>query len=214
MSEKSHELVAVVRWALDNPSTRLPEDVLAIEGYSGKQYMRFINALLSSPTVKRYLEIGVWQGSTAVSALYENITKVKHFLIDNFSQTFGNNAKDRLCDNFRKYLSVLPNLIERDCFGIDPATYGIGDIDVYFYDGQHSEKDHFMSLKHFLSAMSKTFVFIVDDWNWDFVRKGTLDAMIDSGVEVLFKKEIRTEYEQDKEGWWNGCCVFVLRRNP
>ena len=39
--------------------------------------------------------------------------------------------------------------------------------------------------------ITKTFVFVVDDWNYDALRLGTHKAITDLNLEVLFSIEIR-----------------------
>ena len=58
---------------------------------------------------------------------------------------------------------------------------------------------------------------MIDDWNWEDVRNGTLDAFKDLNTNIKFKYEIITEqphYDYDgKIGWWNGIGIFVIGKN-
>ena len=50
-----------------------------------------------------------------------------------------------------------------------------------------------------MPALDDTFVLIVDDWKWEKVRVGTLNAIADSNLNIISKIEIRTMQE---EVWW------------
>ena len=68
---------------------------------SGQKYRTFINLFVHSSPNPRYLEVGSWAGSTAVSALYGN--QVKAVCIDNWSQFGG--PRDKFFANIAMALS-------------------------------------------------------------------------------------------------------------
>lgn len=198
--------------------SKLSEEALSLRGMSGKRYKHFINNLLSKQCVKKYLEIGVFEGSTAVAAAFGN-EGPEYFFIDNFS-LFGVRP-ETFINNYNRFISKEMELINDDCFAIDPLSYGIKDIDVYFYDGNHDEEDHYKALKHYYGSMSETFVFIVDDWSWHDVQKGTYRALDEIGVKIEAKYDFGVNpqgLEMKPTGignpneWWCGCGVFVLSK--
>jgi hypothetical protein len=191
---------------------KLDDEILRIEGMSGVKYKKFANRLLSNDVVKRYLEIGAWKGSTAISALRGNHKRVEYKLIDNFSEFGG--TQEILVENWRRHIGGKPNLINADCFAFDPKDKGISEIDVYLYDGRHTENDQYMALKHYYPAMAKTFIFIVDDWAWDHVRAGTMRAIGELQTRIQAKWELfsSSDGSHDPHGWWNGCGIFVLKK--
>jgi hypothetical protein len=77
---------------------KLSPELLSIDGMSGKKYRMLINNLIESIGDARYLEIGVWQGSTFCSAINKN--KVRALAIDNWTQFGGP------CDRFYNHLAL------------------------------------------------------------------------------------------------------------
>lgn len=70
-----------------------------------------------------------------------------------------------------------------------------------------------------LPALDSTFVFIVDDWNWEQVRRGTLDAIAAAGACLEYGLEIRTTSDgsqpairEQHSDWHNGYFLSVLSR--
>ncbi len=64
-------------------SSRLPEDILLMHGMSGQKTRHFYNNLLNAPGA-RYLEIGVYKGSSTAAALFGN-PHVDALAIDDWS---------------------------------------------------------------------------------------------------------------------------------
>lgn len=203
------ELKTAVLTALnDEAPHKVTNEIFSIPGMSGAKYKRFANRLLSNDIVKNYLEIGVWKGSTAIAALHGNHNRLKYTVIDNFCE-FGGPKQDFL-DNWRKYIGGEPNLIDEDCFAIFPKNRGISDIDVYFYDGEHEAINHYRGLQYYYHAMADSFIFMVDDWSWEKVQRGTYTAFNELGAKIAFKVEYYGS--NDADGWWNGCGIFVLEK--
>jgi len=138
--------------------------------------------------------------------------------IDNWCQcnsatahAFHNNVK-----RFNQYNRVA--CLEVDCWTVD--TSKLPKFNIYVYDGGHTSEDHYKSLTHYLPCMDSTFIFIVDDWNADHVRSGTLAAMKDLGLNVVHEIEHRTTFDGSHPDWgspvqltWhNGMYAAVLRK--
>lgn len=201
------DLIAAVHTSTKaNADTHLNSGVLSIEGMSGTAYKKFANRLLSNAVVQNYLEIGVWKGSTAISALYGNQGKINHTVVDNFCQFNG--PKDEFISNWKSHLGCEPNLLDMDCFGFDPKEKNIKDIDVYFYDGEHTEEDQFKALVHYYDAMRESFIYMVDDWAWDKVQRGTRRAIGHLNLKTALALDFYGV--EDRNGWWNGCGIFVF----
>jgi hypothetical protein len=64
--------------------------------------------------------------------------------------------------------------------------------------------------------MENTFIFIVDDWNWQQVRDGTYRAIKQLNAKIVYEKEIKTTTDNStttlSDTWWNGMGVFVLSK--
>jgi len=195
--------------------SKLPPEILQMEGMTGTKTRHFYNHLLQIPDA-RYLEIGTWKGSSVCSAMYGNSAKV--LCIDNWSEFNG--PKQEFLANFETYKgSNDACFLEKDCFQVDTST--LSKFNIFLYDGNHEEASHYKALVHYLPCMEDRFIFIVDDWNWDYVRKGTLDSIETLGLEILYKKSIRltqdnshTPLEKAKQTWWNGIFVALLQKPP
>jgi len=186
----------------------LSEEVLSLKGMSGKRFRCFINHLLRELKNNiSYLEVGVYTGSTSIAALYNNNIK-DYILIDNWSQ-FGK-VKDEFLSNFTSILKQQPNIISQDCFSVSLLQKNIN---VYFYDGDHSELSHYNALRHFYANLAQTFIFIVDDWSYNDVQNGTMRAISDLKLKVdYFWEHKYNSLCENKEEWWNGVGVFVMSK--
>lgn len=208
VNERVVQLIEAVENSLSATDSRLPPEVLSIEGYSGNKYKQFMNRLLAKDIIHNYLEIGVWKGSTAVASLYGNTDKLKYWVIDNWCQFGG--PRTEFVTNCLTHLKTQPKLIDEDCFGFDPLKRGINNVDVYFYDGEHEEVDQYKALTHYYAAMNDSFVFVVDDWSWPKPKAGTYKAIADLNLKI--EKKIEFDGETGYANWWNGCGIFVLSK--
>jgi hypothetical protein len=67
--------------------------------------------------------------------------------------------------------------------------------------------------------MEDLFIYIVDDWNDEPVRKGTFDAIRDLNLENVWNHEIRltnnnkhTPPDIAESTWWNGVYICILKK--
>lgn len=195
--------------------SKLPAEILEMEGMSGIKTRHFYNNLLEMDGA-RYLEIGVWKGSSSCSAMYGN--KADFTMIDDFS-AFGG-PKHEFIANLDKYRGEsFALLIEKDCFKIDVSGWQKR-FNIFIADADHSEDSQRRIIEHYLPVMEDTFILIVDDWNWKEVQKGTSDAIFNANLKVrcMYQKKTTSDYtfpadqEVAKNGWWNGICIFVLQK--
>lgn len=163
----------------------------------------------------RYLEIGTWKGSSVCSAMCNN--KATVVCIDNWSEFGG--PKEEFLENFEKFKGQNnAQFIEADCFTIDVST--LPKFNVYMFDGNHEEESHYRALTHFFPCLDDEFIFIVDDWNWEDVRTGTLNSFKNLNMDIIYETEIRTTDDNTHPPWgspaqldWhNGIYVAVIRK--
>jgi hypothetical protein len=194
---------------------KLPYSVRLMSGMSGKKYRYLINNLISFITDARYLEVGSWKGSTACAAMHGNKCKVT--CIDNWShhgtdnRDFFNNTKESLSDD------VDFTVIEKDFREVDYSS--IGKYNVYFFDGPHEEKDQYDGVALAQDALDHEYILIVDDYNFDRVRKGTQNAIKDLNLKVLAEVTVLSSIDGDvptvhheKSEWHNGYYIAVIRK--
>jgi hypothetical protein len=214
-SEGSHG--ARIKKALDdalNDIHKLSNDVMAMEGMSGKIYRKFINNLIASTPNARYLETGSLKGSTACAAMYKN--KVGVTCIDNW------HWPEHRPDFFKNTSSVMTddinfNVIEKDFRAVDYSN--IGKFNVYMFDGPHSEDDQYDGVVIAQPALDDTYILIVDDWNWMEVQDGTWEALRNLEHGLVSKLEIRTtdDFTYPKiadhfSDWHNGYLIAVIEK--
>jgi hypothetical protein len=216
------ELTQAVRRAFDLALagvSRLPPEVLAIQGMSGRKYRAFINNLVEQLTEPHYLEIGSWAGSTLCSAIFGN--DVDAVAIDNWSQFQG--PYDMFYRNLALFKgSARVSCLERDFRKVDYAKLSgiFGQFGIYLFDGPHSFEDQYDGIVIAQPAVTPRYVQIVDDWNWAQVRDGTMKAIADLGLHIEFMAEIRTTINNDhapepaneRSDWHNGYFIGVLSR--
>jgi len=198
----------------ENHISKLPDEILTMEGMSGIKTRHFYNNLCED---SRYLEIGLWKGSTLCSAMYGNKSTI--IGIDNWSEFGG--PKDEFLINFEKFKGENNvTILEQDCFTVDKAL--LPKFNIYMYDGDHLEGSHYKALSYFYECLDDTFIYIVDDWNWDQVRKGTEQVIKDLNLTIFYEKEIRTTHDgshpewgsQEQKEYHNGMYVAVLQKSP
>lgn len=197
----------------ENGISKLNDDILSMDGMTGKKTRHFYNNLLSLDD-SRYLEIGTWKGSSVCSAMFENNANV--LCIDTW-EGFGG-PFDEFQQNFMKCKGINnAGFIRNSCWNIDVSK--IGPFNIYMFDGEHTYDDHYKSLPHYLNCLDDVFIFIVDDWNIDTVRVATNTAIKDFKLQTLWEKEIRLTFDNSHtphdiatESWWNGIYICVLQK--
>jgi Methyltransferase domain len=198
--------------ALDS---KLPEPVLRMTGMSGRKYRRFINNLVSGLVDARYLEIGSWAGSTACAAMYGNHARI--YCIDNWSEFGGPKEHFFQVTAACRSPDIQFDFQESDYRKVDYTS--IGHFNLYMFDGPHTYQDQYDGIRLAVPALDHEFVLIVDDWNWERVRKGTLDAVVDSKLRILGSVEIRTtqggddfpKIQMQHSEWHNGYFIGAVR---
>ena len=165
-----------------------PALVRDMDGMSGQKYRAWINALVRQHPDARYLEIGSWLGSTAVSAMYGNALEV--LCIDNWSEFGG--PKAQFFENIERARSpsVRFRFIESDYRQVDYTA--LGTFNIYLFDGPHSEQEQYDGIMLVRPALDKRVIIIVDDWNWPSVRIGTFRALRDAGFKIEAAIDITT----------------------
>lgn len=214
--------------------TKLPMEVFNLQGMSGVKNRIFLNELVKPDT--RYLEIGVWRGSTLFAALFDN-TYDAAYAIDNFSEfrevpTFRKATREdkfsfETSDNgisttekiFWENRQALAEglgefeFINANCFAL-PAEklLSIKNINTYLFDGGHTVDDHIQALTYYYPCLSDVFIFIVDDWNHEPARRGTYEGFLQTNLKVHKQWIMKTEGSSDRYGWWNGYYMAVCEK--
>ncbi len=186
--------------------------VLSIRGMTGIMTKHLYNNLLSLPGKSVYLEIGSHQGSSSVAALYKNY-ECSATLCDNWSE-FGDvrDILDRNLDLVRSDPSWTGDLttVYRDCFELagelEPES-----VDVFLYDGAHDVDSQERAITEFWHCLKPRSLVLVDDYDWDTVRRGTEIGLSKTGANVVYSRELPPTGDN---GFWNGCGIFLIEKAP
>ena len=198
---------------------KINDFILNLSGLSGRKFRSMLNNLIEKIDSPRYLEVGSWHGSTACSVCYRN--KVKLTCIDDWSQSFveGKDPEFEFNRNIKNALNINSNLkfINKDFRKVNYTD--IDKHNIYLYDGPHQFEDHFDGIKLVQPALEDEYILIVDDWNWNQVRSGTLSAIDHLGLNIISKLEIRTTNDDtssitvgEQSDWHQGCSFFVINK--
>ncbi len=191
--------------------SKLTPEILAMPGMSSTKNRCLLNNIVRLQKTN-YLEIGTWQGSTLVSALYGNEKSLNHaFVIDNWSQ-FGGPYQEFL-NNCKLYIEHAPlSIFSHDCFSLQPQSFINQLINVYFYDGGHTAIDQERAFTFYNDILDDVFICIVDDWNWGHARSGSFKAFEKLNYQVLYEVYLPANFNGDQENWWDGFYVAVIRK--
>lgn len=182
------------------------DDALALDGFSSPNTRSVLNRAVSTVPRARILEVGSYLGSTAVAMCHGNAVECIH-LIDNHSE-FGD-TRSQLAATAERF--ALPATIhDLDYFAPLPlGVFGGTKFNVYHYDGPHDEEQHARELSVAWPHLANAFVYVVDDYSWDKVRRGCdagLAALADRLI-VVSKNVYESSVTNDRTGYWNGLLV-------
>lgn len=189
---------------------KLSDHVLNMAGMSGKKYRAMINRLVEFTPDARYLEIGSWRGSTACSAMDRN--KLTALCIDRWDtddsvyNDFLSNVNNILSDNINF------SHLREDFNKVDYKS--IGKFNIYMFDGPHSQEDQYNGISLVNSALDDTYILIVDDYNDEQVRKGTMCALTEHNQTIIASIVILTHENPylNNSDWHNGYLLAVINK--
>ncbi len=211
-------LVERVQKAIDDAKehkSRLPKATMDVRGWISPKIRHLLNNLCSAPDTV-YLEAGLWQGASLISALAGNEDTVKAaYGIDNWRNCpKGRSMKGRFDTHVRRHLGeTVPNLtvFDADCLKMpvakikEPAT-------IFYYDADHYATDR--GTMRFFERLASPCVLLLDDWyNHQPIRKHWRKAEAEGEMEVVQEWELPTKNKLgDLDLWWIGLYVAVLQR--
>lgn len=184
----------------------------AVKGFSTATMRRMFRNICGVKGL-RYLEIGAYFGGTACGAI--NKPGNECFIVEDFSQPFGEAGVELgLKENLKVCASYTDGkanytLLEQDAFDVvKPLPKNI---DVYFYDGEHSYENQKRAMTHFFENMNDLYIQIVDDYAWESVHTGTQDGLKSLPITKLYEFSVQPPANDDPI-WHNGIYVAVLRK--
>ena len=193
-----------------------------IEGFSSDKVRHLLNNLCSYDDTK-YLEVGVYKGSTFCAAIQNNDVTAyaaDHWLDKDIKpirediewsdeepsiDIFIKNVKENWTDNSN--IAILNGDIrEATEENLDKK------VNTVFYDADHDFWVQKYCLDHVLKYTEDEFILIVDDANQEEVVKSLEKFIQDNNLEVLYKRVILTEEVEDSDTWWNGLAIAVIKK--
>lgn len=214
LSDRENQLIEHIVQSIENAEShisKLTPNILKIEGMSSDKVRHFLNNICTLPGT-RYLEIGTYAGSTWVSALYKNEKTIEDAIaVDNWSQFGGPRCK--FMNNCKKFLKKSKyRFYTADCFKLNKKLIFNKKINIYFFDGDHTEEDQELALTYFDDIFEDLFILIVDDWNHPPAKIGTRNAIENLNYDVLYSIELPSGGNGDRQRWWNGLYVALIKK--
>lgn len=201
----------------NNLVSKLPPEISQKPGASSQKIRHLLNNLCSIKDA-RYLNVGVFTGSSLWSAIFNNKLRVTG--ID-----WWRNGTAAKCDEreFWKNLSEVVNLedgsfnreiniVNQDCFTVDLKNK----YNIYLYDAEHSEDSQYKALTYFDKFLEDEFILLVDDFDDEFVKSGTNKAIKDLNYNIQYRWEGKGcfgDWNPASNHWWNGFLVALINKN-
>ena len=180
--------------------------------------------LFESDATACYLEIGVYQGLTLVTAALA-APELPCFGVDNFATLDPKSENKKIAnERIRKFKADNATLIDSDfeaaLAGLDVLLLG-RKIGVYFIDGPHDYRSQMVCLLAAKRHLHDNAVIVVDDANYPDVRHADRDFLVGHPeFRLAFEayspahpaNMTASERERWEKGWLNG--INVLVRDP
>jgi hypothetical protein len=189
----------------------LPSIAAEIEGMTSIKIRYLLNQIVGIEENWLHLEVGCNKGATLISSLYNNLT-AKGVAYEDFSE---NETKIILNENIGRYRPLIGdvNLIENDFFSVYENAPYHGKFNSFFYDGVHSLFAHKKAVEISNEICTKTYILIIDDWNWYDVRTGTWIGISYIQPKSVIYWDLSSRFNGDKETFHNGIGLFVIEKN-
>jgi hypothetical protein len=221
MNHLDIELIKQAIQDAENLKSKLPDSISKKYGFSSQKIRHLLNNLCSFNNVK-YLNIGLFKGSSFWSAIFNN--QMLATGIDTFSPPGANKEVEKdfyknlaeVISNEEKTVLRQINIICQDCFSIELKDK----YNIFFYDGDHAEECQYKALTYFDQYMEDEFILIVDDFDGfcdNNVKLATDNAIKKMHYNTLFRWEGKGDFGNwdvnTNNVWWNGLLVCLLSKN-
>jgi len=185
-----------------------------VPGLSSPRIDKLLNELGKIST--SYLEVGCLSGRTFSSAISGN--KLNAYAVDFWKEGVAaeNESIDITVTKDDFIRNILPYKGENkikvfDCDFIDVDKTSIKNVDLFFYDGDHSYMRTKLAVEYFADTLADECVLIFDDANWDGVVEGATAGIEKAGLTVQYEKKMLNDVEDGKM-WWNGLYIVVVKK--
>jgi hypothetical protein len=200
---------------------RRDDGLTGISGHKTVGVLQRLVGLFDGDAGACYLEIGVYQGLTLVSAALES-PGLACFGIDNFA-TLDPDGENKAIATGRleKFGAANATLIDSDfedaLSGLD-ALIGGRKLGVYFIDGPHDYRSQLVCLLLAKGHLAERCVIVIDDANYPAVRQATADFLASHGDFKMVFEAYSPAHPANMEsadrqrweaGWLNGVNILV-----
>lgn len=192
----------------------LDPEILKINGFATATQRHLFSNLCHIEGLT-YLEIGTFCGATFVAAFNNN--PIHAIGVDDFTQPFEQTGvREQLEENLNLWKSSasMVTFIDHDCWQSPLLGLKHKAIDIFYYDGEHSFESQSKALPVFFHLLADRFIFIVDDFQWDDVARGTKLGFEALAGHVTIEKEwhLNGERMHDDPIWWNGVAIYLCSK--
>lgn len=195
-----------IRLAVELKRGNVTKEVMGIPGACAAKNRIMINHLLSYPKA-RYLEVGADTGAMFCSALHGNNPEYACAVESGDTRFLESNTK--------KFVNTKFDLFKRDPFDLTAAQkkkLKSKRINMYLYDGPHSEEDHVKAISEYYDFLDDVFIIIIPNWLAPQVRTGTFRGLAENKVKVWWQIDLKVDFSGDTKNWWNGVWVAVCQK--
>ena len=194
-----------ISWDSTNiPNKKELSSLSKIDGMSTAANCFLINSICKSFNKDElYLNVGVWKGLSLCSGLLN--TECRVIGIDDFSQFGG--PKETLLKNYENYKRGNDNFYDIDY--IDYFKNHKGNIDFYFYDGEHSYENQYKAITLAAPFLQKNSLILIDDTNCDDPRNATFKALDDLNFKYDIWFDQKTAHNCHPT-YWNGLILCQI----
>ena len=194
-------------------NSNLTPDQLNVRGFSTSTIRRLFNNLCNIEGT--YLEVGLFCGATFISSFNQHLVAIG---IEDHSQDFSEGfdlVKRELKENVDKAANRAKEvkIHYADCFKIDKSILP-DNIDIMFWDGEHTLENQSKALPHFFDKLAERFVVVTDDYNWADVETGTNIGMQSLKDKMAIENcwVLRGYQLQNDPVWHNGVHILLANK--
>lgn len=196
-----------------NRQSKLTDEALAVPGLMSLNIRHLLNNFGAISTI--VCDHGSHVGGSFCSMVYKNENIKTAIAIDSWAsdETDGEAYEYDFRLNAAK---CLPSKTKLQVVKSDSFLVNLDDIpkniDLYYFDASHDFFSQKLGLLYYLPNLVDTFLFCVDDYMLDDVRRGTQEGIAESNCEVLYENEFVTDHEYDNETFWRGWYAALLKK--
>jgi predicted O-methyltransferase YrrM len=182
-------------------------DVLeAIPGLAAENNLALLNlAARRLEPGETYVEVGTLRGTSLIAAMRGNEDR-DFVAIDSWDMDGG--SRDLVEKNLRRFGLPPPTLLEGDAFDLirDGALAGRR-VGAYYYDAAHRYEQQLEGLRLIEPYLSGRAVLIVDDADWERIRRATADYLAEQPRARLAWEVSGSDHGRPE--WWEGVQVLA-----